>query len=662
MKFIIITLVMTVASCNFAHSQELHKIFGWVAPEDFRINSALIDSNTNAVFIADVGTIEFEGSRGHNWVGYVFRKHTRIKILNKKAIHLADIIVRLYGKNLDQDRIDSLQATTYNLVDGRVVATRLENADVYDDKLNDFKLDRRFAMPGIKDGSIIDFSYVVHSSHEAWLPEWSFQHMDGPTLHSEFEITIPNMLAYLFISHGADSFAVKETEKLRRLTYRMASVNVTTDGVRHHWVMKNLAQFKAEDYILSPTSYLDKIEFHLSQYYNGEDIHNLSNNWKLVTENLLQDEHFGYAINKEGGSFLSDYVKKITPENKTPIEQVEAIYDHVKKTYQSTGDHDIYVQTSLMSVYNKKKGSDAEINLLLIAMLKQKGFIADPVILGTRDQGPNSAEYPLMGNINHVVCAVWLAGDTLFLDASKPNAGFGRLPIECYNGHARIISETNSGSVYFYPDRIKEQEMTTVFISNGSDKKITGTWEQIPGLYRSDELRKQIKKQGESKFFDFARIYYGSEAKIANTEIDSLNQPNFPLRLYYEFNELGASDGDRIYFSPLEGFMDQNPFKAESRRFPVELNYPPNNMFVLNMEIPAGYTVDEIPQSVKVNFNGNEGFFEYLIAKDENNIQLRAHLKIMRATFSPDEYSNLRDFFAYVAKKQSEQIIFKKKK
>jgi hypothetical protein len=33
-----------------------------------------------------------------------------------------------------------------------------------------------------------------------------------------------------------------------------------------------------------------------------------------------------------------------------------------------------------------------------------------------------------------------------------------------------------------------------------------------------------------------------------------------------------------------------------------------------------------------------------------------------KANFQPEDYNTLRDFFAYVVKKQSEQIVFKKKK
>ena len=72
--------------------------------------------------------------------------------------------------------------------------------------------------------------------------------------------------------------------------------------------------------------------------------------------------------------------------------------------------------------------------------------------------------------------------------------------------------------------------------------------------------------------------------------------------------------------------------------------------------------VDELPKSAKVLFNDTEGFFEYLIVKGEEGIQFRSRIKLNKATFSPEDYATLRDFYGFVVKKQSEQIVFKKKK
>ncbi len=39
---------------------------------------------------------------------------------------------------------------------------------------------------------------------------------------------------------------------------------------------------------------------------------------------------------------------------------------------------------------------------------------------------------------------------------------------------------------------------------------------------------------------------------------------------------------------------------------------------------------------------------------------MRVHLKFNKAIFPGREYPTLRDFFAFVVKKESEQIVFKK--
>lgn len=120
---------------------------------------------------------------------------------------------------------------------------------------------------------------------------------------------------------------------------------------------------------------------------------------------------------------------------------------------------------------------------------------------------------------------------------------------------------------------------------------------------------------------------------------------------------------DILYFSPIlgEGY-ERNPFVAETRELPVEMPYAVELTYNLFMEIPDGYEVEELPKSAKLSLSGGDGLFEYFIQQSPQNIQLRYHLKLNKSTFDPEQYASLRDFFAYVVKKQQEQIVFKRKK
>jgi hypothetical protein len=146
---------------------------------------------------------------------------------------------------------------------------------------------------------------------------------------------------------------------------------------------------------------------------------------------------------------------------------------------------------------------------------------------------------------------------------------------------------------------------------------------------------------------------------IDNTEIDSLKMPEYPVVVKYNFKF--NPEEDMIYFTPLMSeALKENPFKSAERLYPVERPYCEDNVYILNMEIPKGYTVEEIPKSARVMLNEDEGMFEYIIANSNGHIQLRCRLTIKKANFTPDDYQTLRDFYAYVVKKEAEQIVFKK--
>jgi len=85
--------------------------------------------------------------------------------------------------------------------------------------------------------------------------------------------------------------------------------------------------------------------------------------------------------------------------------------------------------------------------------------------------------------------------------------------------------------------------------------------------------------------------------------------------------------------------------------------------YLLRIEVPKGYEVDEIPKQMVVKLNEDgDGVFEYRISQTDNAIALRCRLVISRTFFAPEEYETLREFFNLVVKKHSEQIVFKKKK
>ncbi len=637
--------------------------FGKIAPEDFTIKQPF-DTGASAVVIADIGNSVLEGN-AKGWFSLVYKRTTRIKILNKLGFDAAKVEIRLYSDGGQEEKLDDLRAYTYNLENGKVVSTKLESESVFKDKLNKNVVTRKFTLPAAKEGSIIEYSYTVKSDFIRRLRPWYFQSV-YPCLWSEYEVGIPEFFNYVTIGQGFLQPEVKTSNY--NTTFKIIfpggaerDERGTLEGTVYsrRWVVKNIPSLKSESYTSAIKNYVGGVEFQLSSVqFRGQMPHDYMGNWMLLSKQLMESEYFGDGLARNN-NWLDEDLKNVTKGATTKIEKARKIFAFVKDNMTCT-DHDASAMSGpLKDCYKKHSGNVAEINLVLAAMLRHEGITADPLILSTKDNGFTSELYPLWDRFNYVVCEAEIDGAYYDLDASSPYNSFAKLPAYCYNGHARVIKKEEAIPVFFLADSLKEQKMTTVFISNDEKEGIAGSFKTQLGYYESRNLKEQLKGNTDG-YFKKVKSSYNFDINIKEPGIDSLKGSDEPAMVHYDFSF--KPEENMIYFNPMmtEGYKE-NPFKSAERQYPVEMSYTTDETYLLNMEVPKGYVVEEIPKSAKVAFNDDEGFFEFLVQNSGESIQLRSRLKLNKATFLPEDYAGLRDFFAFIVKKQNEQIVFKKK-
>ncbi|MEO5684731.1 MAG: DUF3857 domain-containing protein [Chitinophagaceae bacterium] len=639
--------------------------FGKLAPEDFTIKQPY-DTGASAIVIADVGSSAFEGN-SKGWFSLIYKRTTRIKILNKNGFDAANVEIGLSFNGYAEEKLDDVKAYTYNLENGKVVENKLDASSIFKDKLSKNYVVKKFTLPAVKEGSVIEYSYTIKSDFLYNLQPWSFQ-SEYPCLYSAYEVGIPEYFNYVTIGQGFLQPEVKASSYPANFRITIPGgadrdESVTLDGTVYtrKWVVKNIPALKAENYTSAIKNYIGGVEFQLSSHqFTGGIRHDYMGNWLLLGKKLMEDESFGANLGKNN-NWLDDELKIITKGATDKLEKAHKIFAYVRDNLTCTDHSARYIETSLKDAYKKHSGSVADINLLLVAMLRHEGITANPVILSTKDHGFTSDIYPLIDRFNYVVCEADIDNVYYELDASSPYSGFGKLPPYCYNGHARVITKEAALPVYFMPDSLREEKMTTVFIANDEKNGITGSFKSQLGYYESFNLRAKLKG-AEKEYLKNIKSAYSFDMNITEAAIDSLKQPDMPALIHYEFAFKPSADENVLYFNPMmtEGYKT-NPFKSAERTYPVEMPYTTDETYLLNMEIPEGYTVEEIPKSTKVAFNEDEGFFEYLVQKSADGIQLRSRLKINKATFTPEDYEGLRDFFAFVVKKQGEQIVLKRK-
>ncbi len=644
--------------------------FGNVSIADFNISSSLIDSNTNAVIIADIGNTTFEGN-SKGWFTYIYKRQKRIKILNKKGFNMATVEIALFQNNESQEKADKITAATYNVEDGKVTETKLQSKDIFEEKYDKNHVEKKFTLPGLKEGSIIEYSYTIKSDFEFNLPSWEFQNSEHPTLWSEYSVTIPSLLVYMSLLQGYHKFYIDKSKEglanytIRRKRYLSGlneaeeSLNISSPTILHRWVMKDLPAFGFENYIASPKNNIDKIILQLHQTFDGESYHDVASNWSKVSEELMKRDDFGLPI-KEENYWLDDVISTIIQKSDDQLTAARKIYYYLLQNYTCTNRYNKFLTTNLKDVVKKKSGSVGDINLLLAAMLNHINIEALPVLLSTREFGLNSATYPVMERLNYVIARVNINAVDYYLDATTPFLPFGKLPIACYNGHARVISK-DTAAVYFSTDSIKETSSTVININISDRNEINGSYNHRMGFFESLETKNNLAKLSVSSYKKSIKETYPDDFEVNNIEVDSFQSPEAPVLVKFDFKLKSFENAGLVYFNPMMGEeIKTNPFTAVERKYPVEMPYTTEKLYVLNMPIPDGYIVEEIPKSSLVKLNGEEGFFEYLLQAKDGFIQIRTRLVIKKANFTNIDYQTLRDFYAQIVKKESEQIVFKK--
>ena len=91
----------------------------------------------------------------------------------------------------------------------------------------------------------------------------------------------------------------------------------------------------------------------------------------------------------------------------------------------------------------EKSKNSADINLLLIAMLREAGIESHPVVLSTRSNGVLRKAFPMLNQFNYVVAMAISEEGNIIMDATDAACPPGVLPVRCLNQEGRIVLKRN---------------------------------------------------------------------------------------------------------------------------------------------------------------------------------------------------------------------------
>lgn len=639
-----IFLVFFFICCTLGFSKNEYK-YGKVTTEDLSEKTYKKDSLTGAVVIYSIGEIK-EG---------VFTKREKIKIYDKNALSLANQTIILYNPKFsssDAILLNNIKGKTYNIEDGKIVESDLTKKSVRIDKLDDYHDIVHFAFTNVKEGSIIEYEIQLTN---VGIPTWYFQQY-YPVEYSEFTVELPefyklrrNIKGYLTIPYP------EENDQSKAYYFHGNAYTYTIKS--NTWKMKDIPAFVREPFMYCEDNYISQINHELlSIQYPGGMENAYSNNWSEILKNLLDNPYHGQILGNSSG-FMNIEYNKVKDINNN-LQRLDACYKLIQNKMSWNGVNSIY-SLDIKDAYKETKGSVADINFLLLRLLKDCNIQSYPVILSTRENG-FVPMFPSFNKFNYMIVLAKVNGQTFLLDATDKFLPINMLPKRCLNNKGLVVKE---GAIIEWVDLNTKNNANTI-ISIDAKLSEEGNLKGKATLKKSNYAALDTRNLTPNSRQEAILKNAANAIEISNYTITNTDSVHLPIVENFDFliNNNDSKNAATLLIEPaLFEQIKENPFKSPTRTYPVELSTPIEKIYVVNISLPTNFTVDELPKNISITMPDNSAKFSYQLSVINNTIQLIAKLSIKNILYSQDQYPDLREFYAQFISKLSEPILLQRK-
>jgi len=601
--------------------------WGKVTPEEIKLTHCAFDSTATAVVLADYCEIKM------GYTQIYIQRHRRIKILNRQGLEEANVSIPYYVKD-NFERITTLRAQTLNVdAAGKTTATEVAGKQVFTvDAAKNWR-EKRFAFTNVKEGSILEYQYTTASDNFSFLDSWMFQ-SDIPTLHSELKVLLQKGFDYRVMLQGPRLIAKYQKE------------------ATSHWVLQNLPALRPVSHVASYMDYAEKISF---EYVTASMA-----SWEKLAEEVLESEYMTQYLSRK--AMARGVLDKLNTPADAELARLQKIYDHVNQRLRWNGLHRTFTEQTLNALLDKQQGNSAEINLYLVLLLREAGLQASPVLLSTRSHGKVQVASPVIGQFNHLIACAVVQGKEYLLDATNPLRPFNLLADEDLNEDGFLLDKTAPRWIKVQP-AVPTRQTTSVEVSlNDPAKPLYQFSVRYEGYFALDK-RTQYVEKGNKALTSEVISNANQTFKLVKSKLEHADEPGEALlaTLSYQPEDEAEVQPSMVYFNPiLLNEFTENPFKREQRYLPVELNYPHTRTYILNLKVPAGYQVQEMPKSVLMKFPGELAEFRYQVNRQNDLIQLLTTVNFKSSVIPSEYYDHLREFYDQIISKYREAIVFKK--
>jgi hypothetical protein len=635
--------------------------FGKVSPDELIMNTYPKDTSAVAVYLNEFGEATYDITDNH----IVFDYHCKLKILKPDGLLYGNFEIPLYKSTLSpgKETLISVKASVFNLENNQVVETRLEPRDIYSEVINKHYDAKKFALPNVRVGSVIEVMYQTRSPFIYNFHEWTFQ-AEIPKIQSEYWAKIPGTFIYNIKLKGFLNLSKNESSILKDcIGNKMSMGTASADCAFNKYGMKNIPAFVEEDYMTAKKNFISAITFELSEirHLDGH-VDKVTKQWKDAEKELSLEPRFGKQL-KQGKEIGKQIDQLIGTENDALV-KAKKIYTYVKNHFTWNEFYGFLSDLGVKKAFDAKTGSVADINLTLIAALDYAGFEVEPMLLSTRANGLATELHPVLSEFNYVVAKLNLNNTIYLLDATDPYLPFGMLPERCWNGKGRVFGLINSYWLDLKP--VEKDKKVSVYSLELDPRGIfNGTIQHNYYGYAAVNQRKEILAFGNTKDYVSDLLKKSGPINIINYDFDGLDDIDAPVieKFTVEIEGFDNLDKSTLLINPFfaSKIITQNPFRSVQRLYPVDFGVPMERTAVLNLTIPPGFELVQLPEPVTLSLSSGGGRFVYQVAGLGNNkYAVNYSLVLTKTVYTSQEYHFLKNLFGSILQAQNADLIFKK--
>jgi hypothetical protein len=335
-------------------------------------------------------------------------------------------------------------------------------------------------------------------------------------------------------------------------------------------------------------------------------------------------------------------------------------------------------------IFSHRYGDCKDNTTLLSTMLNEIGVESYYVIINT-ERGAVSANTPPNLQFNHAILAIVLPagegaslpaqmlsakwGRVLFFDPTDSLTPFGSLRGELQANFALLVGQ-DGGELVQLPQLSPELSgvTRTATMELDSEGTLTGKVNEVHRGDRAAEQRAQLRAAaiGTDRIKPIEKLAGASLSnfQVLKASITNLHAEDLPFEWHYtlEVANYSKTAGDLLLLRPrllgneAAGFLETPSARVQA----VEFDEPERDIDTVEIQLPVGYAVDELPPATNIE----DGFASYHSKTEFSGRTLKytRTLEIKELSVPPAKADELKLFYRKIAEDESNSAVLKRPK